>query len=140
MIIMMITMMTTVIPFSNRIKKVMSQATLSYSLLIMLSDRIYAVRDPFGNRPLCIGKLLPAIAFTGKSEPSLCAMYASSKPSLCALYASSKPSLCALYAPSQPSLCALYAFHKPSLCAWYAFSKPSLCASYTFSKQSLCAL
>ncbi|KAK7489850.1 hypothetical protein BaRGS_00018872 [Batillaria attramentaria] len=50
----------------GRIQRVMSEAPLSYSLLILLTDRIYAVRDPFGNRPLCIGKLLPAAAFTGK--------------------------------------------------------------------------
>lgn len=32
---------------------------LSYSLVIMEKDRIYGVRDPYGNRPLCIGKILP---------------------------------------------------------------------------------
>ena len=68
---MMLMMITAVVPFFNRIKKVMSQTQLSYSLLIMLSDRIYALRDPFGNRPLCLGKLLPAVAFTGKSKSSL---------------------------------------------------------------------
>ncbi|KAK7097131.1 amidophosphoribosyltransferase-like isoform X2 [Littorina saxatilis] len=47
----------------GRIKKVMGEASISYSLLIMLSDRVYAVRDPYGNRPLCLGKLLPASAF-----------------------------------------------------------------------------
>ncbi|KAH9629605.1 hypothetical protein HF086_002541 [Spodoptera exigua] len=31
----------------------------SYSLVIMLKDKIYAVRDPYGNRPLCLGKILP---------------------------------------------------------------------------------
>lgn len=25
----------------------------------MLKDKIYGVRDPFGNRPLCIGKIMP---------------------------------------------------------------------------------
>lgn len=42
-----------------RIKQVMQLAPLSYSLVLMLSDKIYAVRDPFGNRPLCIGKIVP---------------------------------------------------------------------------------
>lgn len=31
--------------------------TTSYSLAIMVKDRIFAVRDPWGNRPLCIGEL-----------------------------------------------------------------------------------
>ncbi|XP_056010427.1 amidophosphoribosyltransferase-like [Ostrea edulis] len=42
----------------NRIKKIMSETILSYSLVIMHDDKIYAVRDPFGNRPLCLGKLV----------------------------------------------------------------------------------
>ena len=29
----------------------------SYALVIMSEDKLYAVRDPYGNRPLCIGKL-----------------------------------------------------------------------------------
>ncbi len=35
----------------------MAEVSLSYALLIMWKDRIYAVRDPWGNRPLCIGEL-----------------------------------------------------------------------------------
>ncbi|CAH1118556.1 unnamed protein product [Phaedon cochleariae] len=42
-----------------RIRHLMQLAPLSYSLCIMLKDRIYAVRDPYGNRPLCLGKILP---------------------------------------------------------------------------------
>ncbi|XP_018336352.1 amidophosphoribosyltransferase [Agrilus planipennis] len=42
-----------------RIKHLMLLAPLSYSLVIMLKDRIYAVRDPYGNRPLCLGKITP---------------------------------------------------------------------------------
>lgn len=37
----------------------MELAPLSYSLVIMLKDKIYGVRDPYGNRPLCIGKVVP---------------------------------------------------------------------------------
>ena len=44
----------------------MAETLTSYSLVIMHHDKIYAVRDPFGNRPLCLGKLLPAAAFSGK--------------------------------------------------------------------------
>lgn len=42
-----------------RIRHLMQLAPLSYSLVLLLKDRIYAVRDPYGNRPLCIGKILP---------------------------------------------------------------------------------
>uniref|UniRef100_A0A182MNT1 Amidophosphoribosyltransferase n=1 Tax=Anopheles culicifacies TaxID=139723 RepID=A0A182MNT1_9DIPT len=42
-----------------RIKHLMQLAPLSYSLVIMLKDKIYGVRDPYGNRPLCIGKIVP---------------------------------------------------------------------------------
>lgn len=50
----------------GRIRKVMEQTEMSYSLLIMLPDRIYAVRDPYGNRPLCLGYLLPAKALSSE--------------------------------------------------------------------------
>lgn len=42
-----------------RIRHFMQLAPLSYSLVIMLKDKIYGVRDPYGNRPLCIGKIVP---------------------------------------------------------------------------------
>ncbi|XP_014250945.1 LOW QUALITY PROTEIN: amidophosphoribosyltransferase-like [Cimex lectularius] len=42
-----------------RIKHLMELAPLSYSLVILIKDKIYGVRDPFGNRPLCIGKIVP---------------------------------------------------------------------------------
>ena len=29
----------------------------SYSLVIMTENKLYAVRDPYGNRPLCLGKI-----------------------------------------------------------------------------------
>lgn len=37
----------------------MKLSPLSYSLVLMYQDRIYGVRDPYGNRPLCLGKLVP---------------------------------------------------------------------------------
>lgn len=37
----------------------MTETPTSYSLLVMHKDVIYAVRDPYGNRPLCIGQLVP---------------------------------------------------------------------------------
>lgn len=42
-----------------RIRHLMTLAPLSYSLVILQKDKIYGVRDPYGNRPLCIGKILP---------------------------------------------------------------------------------
>jgi amidophosphoribosyltransferase len=46
------------IDFVARIKAFMSLSTLAYSLACMCNGAVYAVRDPFGNRPLCIGKLI----------------------------------------------------------------------------------
>uniref|UniRef100_A0A1B0BY69 Amidophosphoribosyltransferase n=1 Tax=Glossina palpalis gambiensis TaxID=67801 RepID=A0A1B0BY69_9MUSC len=42
-----------------RIRRFMKLAPLSYSLVIMIKDKIYAVRDVYGNRPLCLGKIVP---------------------------------------------------------------------------------
>ncbi|CAO4369875.1 unnamed protein product [Caenorhabditis nigoni] len=36
----------------------MSALNMSYSLLVMTFDRLYAIRDPFGNRPLCVGTVI----------------------------------------------------------------------------------
>ncbi|XP_026277456.1 amidophosphoribosyltransferase [Frankliniella occidentalis] len=44
-----------------RIKHLMSLTPLSYSLVIMEKDRIFGVRDPYGNRPLCLGKIVPVV-------------------------------------------------------------------------------
>lgn len=43
----------------GRIRHLMALTPLAYSLVIMDNDRIYGVRDPYGNRPLCLGKVLP---------------------------------------------------------------------------------
>ncbi|CAG0916674.1 unnamed protein product [Notodromas monacha] len=42
----------------DRIKTLMHMSPISYSLVIMHNDAIYAVRDPYGNRPLSIGRIL----------------------------------------------------------------------------------
>ncbi|KAK7831813.1 hypothetical protein U0070_016443 [Myodes glareolus] len=52
-----------------RIKNLMKEAPTAYSLLIMHRDVIYAVRDPYGNRPLCIGRLIPASDMNDKVKP-----------------------------------------------------------------------
>ena len=36
----------------------MRATPLSYSLVVMHGDSLYAIRDPFGNRPLCIGRIV----------------------------------------------------------------------------------
>ena len=46
----------------------MKEAPTAYSLLIMHRDVIYAVRDPYGNRPLCIGRLISASDENGKGN------------------------------------------------------------------------
>ncbi|CAI5445821.1 unnamed protein product [Caenorhabditis angaria] len=51
----------------------MSALNMSYSLLVMTYDRIYAIRDPFGNRPLCVGTVFDRetggeIAYCAASE------------------------------------------------------------------------
>ena len=46
----------------------MKEAPTAYSLLIMHKDVIYAVRDPYGNRPLCIGRLIPISDINDKEK------------------------------------------------------------------------
>lgn len=52
----------------SRIKNLMKETPTSYLLLIMHKDIIYAVRDPYGNRPLCIGRLIPVGDMNGKGK------------------------------------------------------------------------
>ena len=44
----------------SRVLHFMSLTPLSYALVIMYDECLYAIRDPFGNRPLCIGMLFTA--------------------------------------------------------------------------------
>ncbi|XP_052016089.1 LOW QUALITY PROTEIN: amidophosphoribosyltransferase-like [Apodemus sylvaticus] len=53
-----------------RIKNLMKEAPAAYSLVIMHRDVIYAVRDPYGNRPLCIGCLMPLSDMNDKGKKS----------------------------------------------------------------------
>ena len=41
-----------------RIKNLMSKTQCSYALAILTKDGIFGVRDPYGNRPLCVGRVL----------------------------------------------------------------------------------
>lgn len=51
----------------SRLRHFASLTPLSYSLVVMFNECIYGLRDPFGNRPLCIGKL---ISIDSKLGPS----------------------------------------------------------------------
>lgn len=44
----------------SRLLHLMSLTPLSYALIVMYDECLYAIRDPFGNRPLCIGMLFTA--------------------------------------------------------------------------------
>ncbi|EYC20716.1 hypothetical protein Y032_0021g387 [Ancylostoma ceylanicum] len=45
---------------SKELAVTMSAINMSYSLLVMTYDRLYAIRDPYGNRPLCVGTIYDA--------------------------------------------------------------------------------
>ena len=55
----------------GRIQQLIKETLLSYSLLIMYGESVYAVRDPYGNRPLCIGRLMGVGYNAGMSSFSL---------------------------------------------------------------------
>ena len=46
----------------------MTETPTSYSLLVMFRDVIYAIRDPYGNRPLCIGRIVPISKLQSSGE------------------------------------------------------------------------
>jgi len=49
------------------IKNLMSMLQGAYSLTLMIDDRVFAVRDPLGIRPLCIGKTSDGYAAASES-------------------------------------------------------------------------
>jgi len=42
----------------GRLKKLMRRTPTAYSLVVLHKDKVFAARDPHGNRPLCIGRLV----------------------------------------------------------------------------------
>ena len=54
-----------------RIRGFMDMSETAYSMVVMTGSTVYAVRDPIGNRPLCIGNLLPTAAFDHAESPLL---------------------------------------------------------------------
>ncbi|XP_074651938.1 amidophosphoribosyltransferase-like [Tubulanus polymorphus] len=51
-----------------RIRGVMNETPTAYSLVVMHDETIYAVRDPYGNRPLCIGSLISNLSVLSDSR------------------------------------------------------------------------
>ncbi|MCS7250841.1 MAG: amidophosphoribosyltransferase [Anaerolineae bacterium] len=54
-------------PWIERIRTLMHLAPGAYSLVILTREAIYAVRDPFGFRPLCLGELEHGYAVASES-------------------------------------------------------------------------
>lgn len=52
----------------SRIKHLMTMTQCSYALAILTKDGIFGVRDPYGNRPLCVGRVLKATSEEGASS------------------------------------------------------------------------
>ena len=44
--------------WAGRLKNLMKRTPTAYSLILMHRDTIFAARDPYGNRPLCLGRLI----------------------------------------------------------------------------------
>lgn len=53
--------------FSDKIKDALKQISGAYSLVLMTDEALYAIRDPKGFRPLCIGKIGKSIIFASES-------------------------------------------------------------------------
>ncbi|XP_042875268.1 amidophosphoribosyltransferase-like isoform X2 [Penaeus japonicus] len=51
-----------------RIRHLMEATPTAYSLALMHGDKVYGVRDPFGNRPLCIGRLVSLAERKGDTD------------------------------------------------------------------------
>lgn len=49
------------------IRNMVAEMDGAYSLTIMINDRIYGVRDPYGFRPLCLGKLSDGFILVSES-------------------------------------------------------------------------
>ncbi|KAK6045749.1 class II glutamine amidotransferase [Cooperia oncophora] len=64
---------------SKELAVTMSSLNMSYSLVVMTYDRLYAIRDPYGNRPLCVGtiydtKQCPSVPLAYIAASETCAL------------------------------------------------------------------
>ena len=53
---------------SRGVRSLMKKIVGSYSLVVLMKDRVLAIRDPLGIKPLCIGKLPDGAGFIAASE------------------------------------------------------------------------
>jgi amidophosphoribosyltransferase len=53
---------------SRAVRSLMKKIIGSYSLVVLLKDRVLAIRDPLGIKPLCIGKLPEGAGYIAASE------------------------------------------------------------------------
>jgi amidophosphoribosyltransferase len=54
-------------PMSERVRDAVRQARGAFSLIILCRDRLFAIRDPHGLRPLCIGRLGESYLFASET-------------------------------------------------------------------------
>ncbi|VDL87095.1 unnamed protein product [Nippostrongylus brasiliensis] len=68
---------------SKELAVTMSSINMSYSLVVMTYDRVYAIRDPYGNRPLCVGTIYcpqaPEVPFAYCAASESCALPSGSR-------------------------------------------------------------
>ncbi|MGE5558293.1 MAG: amidophosphoribosyltransferase [Bacillota bacterium] len=55
------------LPLEEALREACSRLQGSYSLLILTRDSLMALRDPYGNRPLCLGQLNGAYIFASET-------------------------------------------------------------------------
>ena len=55
------------ISYQNKVIKALSQLEGSYSFVLLLNDTLVGARDPYGFRPLCIGKIDGAYVLTSET-------------------------------------------------------------------------
>ena len=55
-----------------RIRNFMDRSETAYSIVVIAGKSLFAVRDPVGNRPLCLGKLIKSDSSTSPSPKRMC--------------------------------------------------------------------
>ncbi len=55
-------------PFHQALRQTCARLAGSYSLIMLTKDAIYAIRDPHGNRPLCLGRMDGAYLLASESS------------------------------------------------------------------------
>ena len=60
--------LATIDDLARGVRNLMKRIVGSYSLVVLLHDRVLAIRDPLGIKPLCIGKLPDGTGYIAASE------------------------------------------------------------------------